>query len=114
MLRRLVGAATLAAFSLSWTTYGYGNYSTGDMMRAQLALMADTPTDCPTWYDLNTSQDQTFQGHVADCQIVLTVSFLPLPAVNTPNVISSMANAHVHPDMVAMIACLQVRIVAGD
>ena len=51
-MRRLqLGTAVLAALSLSWTAYGFQNYSSVDMMRAQLALMGDRPDDCPPWYD---------------------------------------------------------------
>jgi hypothetical protein len=50
-MRRHLGTAVLAGLSLAWTTFGYSNYSSIDMMRAQLSLMDDRPDDCPPWYD---------------------------------------------------------------
>jgi hypothetical protein len=50
-MRRHLGAAVLATLSLAWTTYGFNNYTSLDMMRTQLALMDDRPDDCPPWYD---------------------------------------------------------------
>jgi ATP-binding cassette subfamily G (WHITE) protein 2 len=50
-MRRHLGTAALAGLSLAWTTYGYSNYSSIDMMRTQLSLMDDRPDDCPPWYD---------------------------------------------------------------
>jgi hypothetical protein len=41
--------------------------------------------------------------------LVSIVYFRPLPAVNTPTVISSMANAHALRDMEEMIAWRQVQ-----
>jgi hypothetical protein len=50
MARRLPRALALAALALSPLADAYSNYSMDiDMMRAQLALMADRPKDCPPW-----------------------------------------------------------------
>jgi hypothetical protein len=51
MARRLPRALALAALALSPLADAYSNYSSMDidMMRAQLALMADRPKDCPPW-----------------------------------------------------------------
>jgi hypothetical protein len=45
-----IGHAVIAALSLSWMTDAFSNYTSIDMMRAQLALMDDRPSDCPPWY----------------------------------------------------------------
>jgi ATP-binding cassette subfamily G (WHITE) protein 2 len=57
-MRRLLGTAVVATLSLAWTSYGYSNYSSIDMMRAQLALMDDRPEDCPPWYNAPISSQE--------------------------------------------------------
>lgn len=43
--------ALLLAAAAAWGQLSAAyNYSTADMMRAQLALMDDRPKDCPPWY----------------------------------------------------------------
>jgi hypothetical protein len=42
-------AIAVAALSLSGVASAYKNYSSIDMMRAQLSLMDDRPSDCPPW-----------------------------------------------------------------
>jgi hypothetical protein len=54
-MRQPLGTVVLAGLSLAWTAYGSSNYSSIDMMRAQLALMDDRPADCPPWYDVTFS-----------------------------------------------------------
>jgi len=41
--------AVLSALTISWPVHAYGNYSSMDMLRAQLALEDDRPDDCPPW-----------------------------------------------------------------
>ncbi|KAF4629027.1 hypothetical protein G7Y89_g9123 [Cudoniella acicularis] len=50
-MRPLLGSAVLATLSLSWIAHAYQNYSSLDMMRAQLALMDDRPADCPPCFN---------------------------------------------------------------
>jgi len=54
-MRSLLGTAVLATLSLSWSV-GAQNYSSLDMMRAQLALLDDRPDNCPPWYDSRLEQ----------------------------------------------------------
>ena len=51
MALRIQRSLALAAFSLSCFASAYSNFSSVDMMRAQIALMDDRPKDCPPWYD---------------------------------------------------------------
>jgi len=46
---RIPGAFALAALSLSWVAAASRDYSSIDMMRAQIALLDDRPKDCPPW-----------------------------------------------------------------
>ncbi|KAG7292889.1 hypothetical protein NEMBOFW57_002934 [Staphylotrichum longicolle] len=46
-------ALALVALSLSCVTSAYTNYSSVDMIRAQLALMEDRPKDCPPCFNCN-------------------------------------------------------------
>ena len=41
----------LSALAISWPVRAYQNYSSMDMLRAQLALEDDRPDDCPPWSD---------------------------------------------------------------
>ena len=50
MALKLPRALALAALALSCVTSASNNYSSVDMMRAQLTLMEDRPKDCPPWY----------------------------------------------------------------
>ncbi|KAK2623855.1 hypothetical protein QTJ16_007036 [Diplocarpon rosae] len=50
-MQRFLGAAVLMALSQSWTISAAQNYSSIDMMRAQLALMGDRPADCPPCFN---------------------------------------------------------------
>ncbi|PBP22172.1 ABC-2 type transporter [Diplocarpon rosae] len=50
-MQRFLGTAVLVALSLLWTTSAAQNYSSIDMMRAQLALMGDRPADCPPCFN---------------------------------------------------------------
>lgn len=43
-------AILLGVLSLSSVASAFANYSSVDMMRAQLALMDERPKDCPPWY----------------------------------------------------------------
>lgn len=91
--------ALVAALSLSWTAQALHNYSSIDMMRAQMSLMDNRPDDCPPWYDIcHRPEIGILTG------VVLIVFYLPLPADNIPNVISSMGNATVPLDTAGMIA----------
>jgi hypothetical protein len=51
MAPRLRRALAIAALSLSLSSIASAaaNYSSVDMIRAQLALMDDRPKDCPPW-----------------------------------------------------------------
>ncbi|KAL2256567.1 hypothetical protein VTK26DRAFT_1472 [Humicola hyalothermophila] len=53
MAPKLPRALALAAMSLSTLASAYSNYSSIDMMRAQLALMEDRPKDCPPCFNCN-------------------------------------------------------------
>ncbi|KAK3309914.1 uncharacterized protein B0T15DRAFT_17866 [Chaetomium strumarium] len=53
MALRLPRALTVAALSLSCVASALTNYSSIDMMRAQLALMEDRPKDCPPCFNCN-------------------------------------------------------------
>ncbi|KAL2271321.1 hypothetical protein VTJ83DRAFT_692 [Remersonia thermophila] len=53
MAPRLPRALALAALSLSSLASAYSNYTSIDMMRAQMALMADRPKDCPPCFNCN-------------------------------------------------------------
>ena len=55
MALRLQRALAIAALSLSCVASASKNYSSVDMMRAQLALLDDRPKDCPPWYDARSS-----------------------------------------------------------
>jgi hypothetical protein len=62
MALRLPRALTVAALTVSCVTSALSNYSSIDMMRAQLALMEDRPKDCPPWYDAELFSHQSSRG----------------------------------------------------
>jgi hypothetical protein len=93
------GTALVALLSLSWTAQAMHNYSSIDMMRAQMSLMDNRPDDCPPWYV--TRHGQEIQVLTEAVSIVF---YLPSPADNIPSVTNSMGNATVPRDMVGMIA----------
>jgi len=49
MVSRISRAVALSALSFAGLASAFLNYSTPDMMRAQMALMDDRPKDCPPW-----------------------------------------------------------------
>ncbi|EKD12648.1 uncharacterized protein L3040_005232 [Drepanopeziza brunnea f. sp. 'multigermtubi'] len=50
-MRGVLDRVAFGALSLAWTVAAAGNYSSIDMMRAQLALMGDRPADCPPCFN---------------------------------------------------------------
>lgn len=46
---RVQQAAALISLSLPWMAQGFQNYTSVDMMNAQLALMDNRPDNCPPW-----------------------------------------------------------------
>ncbi|KAK3362548.1 hypothetical protein B0T25DRAFT_8499 [Lasiosphaeria hispida] len=53
MVFRIPRALALAALSLGWLASASGNYSSIDMLRAQVSLMDDRPKDCPPCFNCN-------------------------------------------------------------
>ncbi|KAE8449539.1 hypothetical protein EG329_008148 [Mollisiaceae sp. DMI_Dod_QoI] len=50
-MRRFLRTAAVTALSLSWSVSAFTNYSSIEMIRAQLALMDDRPADCPPCFN---------------------------------------------------------------
>jgi hypothetical protein len=78
--------------SLSSIAAAYTNYSSVDMIRAQLALMEDRPKDCPPWYAI------TLVPHVSlgMLMVLLAASTATSPstrAANLRHVANTAANA---------------------
>jgi len=50
MVLRISRALAVGTLLLGWLAAAQSNYTSADMLRAQLRLMGDRPEDCPPWY----------------------------------------------------------------
>lgn len=69
--------ALVIALSLSSVAAAYKNYTSVDMMRAQLALMEDRPKDCPPWYAFDDDFPQTTSAWILMAHLVSQLQLQP-------------------------------------